>query len=164
MFRHGLPPSGPFSPGRGSTGRAAVPEFCASCHTLFLKGADWPDLTPYQRDDLGPCSSIPNPSARFREGFENVVIETRDGWVLNGFLADQGCPGGDAGWIGWRRRWPVRRSEIVSRESAGRSLMPDGLLEVDGSADSRLLRIPWQSQPHHAVKGPQTMVRRHPAR
>ncbi|MFO1459057.1 MAG: PVC-type heme-binding CxxCH protein [Verrucomicrobiota bacterium] len=117
-------------PGDPYRGEPLFLERCASCHTLFFKGGRiGPDLTPYQRDDLGTLlPSILNPSAEIREGFENVVIETRDGRVLNGFLADQdaqvvmlrGLDGADVA---------VRRSEIVSLESAGRSLMPDGLLE-----------------------------------
>ena len=112
-------------------------ERCASCHTLFFKGGRiGPDLTPYQRDDLGTLlPSILNPSGEIREGYENVVVTTRDGRILNGFLADQDAhllvvrelDGSDVA---------VRRAEIQSLESAGRSLMPDGLLE--GWTDAQL--------------------------
>lgn len=124
-------------PGDPYRGEPLFMERCASCHTLFFKGGRiGPDLTPYQRDDLGTLlPSILNPSGEIREGYENVVVTTRDGRILNGFLADQDAhllvvrelDGSDVA---------VRRAEIQSLESAGRSLMPDGLLE--GWTDAQL--------------------------
>ena len=124
-------------PGDPYRGEPLFMERCASCHTLFFKGGRiGPDLTPYQRDDLGTLlPSILNPSGEIREGYENVVVTTRDGRILNGFLADQ-----DAHLVVVRELdgsdVAVRRAEIQSLESAGRSLMPDGLLE--GWTDAQL--------------------------
>ncbi|HEV8541052.1 MAG TPA: PVC-type heme-binding CxxCH protein, partial [Verrucomicrobiae bacterium] len=54
---------------------------CSTCHTLFGKGGQiGPDLTSYKRDDLeSMLMNIVNPSGEIREGYETVVIETKDG-------------------------------------------------------------------------------------
>jgi putative heme-binding domain-containing protein len=96
---------------------------------LFEKGGDvGPDLTSYQRQDVNALlNAIANPSEEIREGYENQTIVTRDGRTLVGFLAEQ-----DEkvitlrGLDGSTKHIPV--SEIVSRQSAGASLMPEGLL------------------------------------
>ncbi|HAB15403.1 MAG TPA: dehydrogenase [Verrucomicrobiales bacterium] len=125
------------APGDPYRGEAVFLERCATCHTLFFKGGRiGPDLTSYQRDDLGTLlPSILDPNAAIREGFENVLVTTRDGRALNGFLADQdthvvvvrGFDGADV---------QLRREDIVTLEPAGRSLMPEGLL--DGLNDDQI--------------------------
>ncbi len=48
--------------GNPYAGEAVFMERCASCHKLFFKGGNvGPDLTNYQRDNLGTISSIPTP-------------------------------------------------------------------------------------------------------
>jgi putative heme-binding domain-containing protein len=110
---------------------------CAACHTLFFKGGKiGPNLTSYQRDDLGTMLvSIIDPNAEIREGFENHLVTTRDGRALSGFLADsdsqgivlRGFDGTDLS---------LARSEISEMKPVGRSLMPEGL--VDGLSDQEL--------------------------
>ena len=89
--------------------------------------------------------SIVAPNAEIREGYENVMISTKDGRTLGGFLADKdakivvlrGFDGQDV---------TIAQEEIREMKSAGRSLMPDGLL--DGLSDDQIrdffayLRIP----------------------
>ena len=88
-----------------------------------------------------------------------MVIETRDGRVPNGFLADQdaqvvmlrGLDGADVA---------CGAQKLSPWNPAGRSLMPDGLL-VGGGRIRRFAtssHTRWRSPAHHAVKGPQTMV------
>ncbi|MBN8247779.1 MAG: dehydrogenase [Verrucomicrobia bacterium] len=118
------------APGDPYRGEPLFAERCGTCHTLFFKGGRiGPDLTAYQRDDLGTLlPAILTPSVDIREGFENVLVETRDGRVLSGFLADQdahlvvlrGVDGADLA---------LPRAEVLSVEPAGRSLMPEGLLD-----------------------------------
>ena len=103
---------------------------CASCHKLFFKGgAIGPDLTTYQRDNLGTMlTSIVNPNAEIREGFEYYQAQTKDGRSLSGFLTERdnqvtvlrGLDGQDV---------TLRQSEIADLKPMGRSLMPDGLLD-----------------------------------
>ena len=63
---------------------------CGACHTLFHKGgAIGPNLTAYQRDDLGTMlTSILEPNAEIREGFVNYDVTTKDRRSLGGFLTD----------------------------------------------------------------------------
>lgn len=117
-------------PGDPYAGETIYTERCASCHKLFFKGGDvGPDLTRYQRDDLGTMSvSILEPNAEIREGYENVVVTTTDKRVLSGFLSDEdkngivlrGFDGADLA---------VPREQIETLKPAGRSLMPEGLLQ-----------------------------------
>ena len=103
--------------------------FCAPCHKLFRKGGHiGPDLTSYQRDDLGTMLvSIVNPNGEIREGFENYSIETNDERSLTGFLVDQ-----DSKVVVLRgldgQNISLQRSEIKEMRPAGQSLMPAGLL------------------------------------
>ncbi len=120
---------------------------CGACHTLFHKGGRiGPDLTAYQRDDLGTLlPSIVDPSAEIREGYVNQLITTKDGRTLSGFIIDQdttaivlrGLDGQDVS---------VARSELRDIRRAPASLMPAGLLA--GFTDQELrdffayLRLP----------------------
>lgn len=122
---------------------------CGSCHQLFFKGGRiGPDLTPYQRDDTATLLvSIVDPDAEIREGFENVLVTTKDGRSLGGFLADQnaqtvslrGFDGADL---------ILNRSDIASLTPAGHSLMPPGLLDQFTDTQLRdLFAYLRQSQP-----------------
>ena len=118
------------SPGNPYSGEALFTQRCAACHKLFFKGGNvGPDLTAYQRDNLGTLLiSILNPNAEIREGYAYVEIETTDGRDLGGFLTDRdaqvtvlrGLDGQDV---------TLRAADIRSIEPTGRSLMPEGLLE-----------------------------------
>ena len=110
---------------------------CSSCHKLFGEGGQiGPDLTAFKRDDLDTMlMNIVNPSGEIREGFENVVIETRDGRNLSGFLAERyedavvlrGLDGESI---------LIKKDNIARTKSAGGSLMPEGLL--DGFEDQQI--------------------------
>jgi putative heme-binding domain-containing protein len=103
---------------------------CGSCHKLFGEGGQiGPDLTSYRRDDLETMlMSVVNPSGEIREGFENVIIETKDGRNLSGFLAERyedavvlrGLDGEST---------VVKKEEMLKTRAAGASLMPEGLLD-----------------------------------
>ena len=123
--------------GNPYAGEAAYMQRCGACHKLFFKGGNvGPDLTAYQRDNLGTMLlSIVNPSAEIREGFQYYTVETKDGRTLSGFFVDRdnqitvlrGLEGENI---------TLRASEIVELQPMGRSLMPDGLLE--GMTDQEL--------------------------
>jgi len=103
---------------------------CASCHTLFARGGKvGPDLTSYQRGDLDAMLlHIVNPSAEIREGYENLLIETKDDRSLTGFLVER-----DARVIVVRspdgQNITLEQSNIAEMKAAGMSLMPEGLLD-----------------------------------
>ena len=103
---------------------------CGVCHTLFFKGGKiGPDLTAYQRDDLGTMLvSIVDPNAEIREGFENYVITTKDGRALSGFLAER-----DANTVVLRGFDGIdirlAQHDISEMKPTGVSLMPEGVTE-----------------------------------
>jgi putative heme-binding domain-containing protein len=125
------------APGNPYAGEAAYQARCAACHKLFFKGGNvGPDLTAYQRDNLGTMLlSIINPNAEIREGFQYYTVETKDGRSLSGFFVDRdnqvtvlrGLDGENI---------TLRASDILDLQPMGRSLMPDGLL--DGMSDQEL--------------------------
>jgi putative heme-binding domain-containing protein len=126
------------APGNPYAGEAAFMQRCATCHKLFFKGGNvGPDLTAYQRDNLGTLlPSIVNPSAEIREGYQYYTVETKDSRALSGFFVDRdnqvtALRGLDGENI------ILRASEIVDLQPMGRSLMPDGLLEGMSDQDLR---------------------------
>jgi putative heme-binding domain-containing protein len=116
--------------GNPYAGEQLYSERCASCHKLFFKGGKiGPELTYYQRDNLGTMlPSILTPSVEIREGFEYTMVETTDGRSLSGFVVERdpqvvvlrGLEGADI---------TLRLSEIKEMRPMGRSLMPDGLID-----------------------------------
>ena len=127
-------------PGDPYAGEPIFTARCASCHKLFFKGGDvGPDLTRYQRDDLGTMLiSILEPNAEIREGYENVVVTTTDERILSGFLSDEDTnsivirsfDGSDI---------TIPRAQVKTLKPAGRSLMPAGLL--NGLDDTELRNL-----------------------
>jgi putative membrane-bound dehydrogenase-like protein len=118
-------------------GRPIFKQRCASCHILFHEGGKLgPDLTAYQRDDLETMlTSIVDPGATIREGFEGVQVTTTDQRLLVGFVVDNGprtmtLRGFDGSEIALARKF------VKETKSLGRSLMPDGIL--DGLSDQEL--------------------------
>ena len=110
-------------------GKKLFTETCGGCHRLFGKGGEvGPDLTTYQRTDLGNLVlSIVNPGAEIREGYESFVAETKDGRSLAGFVLEK-----DAQRVVLRttdgRAVALGVSEVAAMEPLGGSLMPEGLL------------------------------------
>jgi putative heme-binding domain-containing protein len=117
------------SAGNPYAGEKIYLDRCAACHRLFFKGGNLgPDLTSYQRDNLGTMLvSIINPSAEIREGYELLRALTTDGRIVQGFpvqrdgqvLVLRGPDGQDVS---------LAIEDLEQLEPAGRSLMPDGLL------------------------------------
>jgi putative heme-binding domain-containing protein len=103
---------------------------CGKCHVLFGEGGKiGPDLTVYKRDDLrGMLTNILQPSLEIREGYETYMVQTDDGRLLSGFIADQ-----DAGVVVLRgidgKNVVVPRGTIEDMRAAPISLMPEGLLQ-----------------------------------
>jgi putative heme-binding domain-containing protein len=134
-------------PGDPYKGETIFMNRCAACHTLFYKGGHvGPNLTTYQREDLGSMlPSIIDPSQEVREGFETYVLRTKDGRTLSGYLVEKdpavvvirGTDGQDV---------RVPADKIAKMKPTGTSLMPDGIL--DGLDDTPLrdffafLRVP----------------------
>lgn len=103
---------------------------CAACHRLFNHGGDiGPDLTSFNRREANSLLlAIVNPSAEIREGYDNFNVETRDERALSGIIISQDerqviLRGFDG------QNVILQRSEIATLQPAGRSLMPEGLLD-----------------------------------
>lgn len=117
-------------PGDPYAGEATFTARCASCHKLFFKGGNvGPDLTLYQRDNLGTLLvGIVDPNAEIREGYQYVAIESADGRTLSGFVVDRdnqvtvlrGLDGENV---------TLRAADLKTLQPLGRSLMPAGLLD-----------------------------------
>ncbi len=115
--------------GNPYVGRKLYLQRCGACHTLYSEGGRiGPDLTPYQRDDLNTMLvSIINPSAEIREGFENMLVETKDDRRVSGFFVDRdehvvvlrGLDGQNV---------TIKQNNVDHIRSMGSSLMPAGLL------------------------------------
>ena len=116
--------------GNPYSGRKLYANNCGKCHTLFGQGGQvGPDLTAYQRTDLDRLLvNVVNPSAEIREGFETFVVETKNGRVVNGFLADQDnrvvvLRGVDG------QNLIIPRTEIEAMKKSDRSVMPEETLK-----------------------------------
>jgi len=117
--------------GNPRNGKPVFMQNCGRCHLLFEEGGRiGPDLTPFARDNLDRMMvSIVNPSLEIREGFENHMVVTSDGRVLNGFLADKDSQvvilrGVDG------QNVIVRTDEIEEMKAVPQSVMPDGALKT----------------------------------
>ena len=118
------------SAGSPYRGRPIFKQRCASCHILFHSGGKiGPDLTDYQRDDLETMlSSIVDPDAEIREGYEGFSVKTNDDRFLTGFLTDRGANTISLrGFDGSDLSLP--RAQIAEMTPLGRSFMPEGLLD-----------------------------------
>ena len=116
--------------GNPKTGKILYMENCGKCHTLFTEGGKvGPDLTSFKRDNLERVMiNVVNPSLEIREGFENYIIVTTDGRVVNGFLADKDnqvvvLRGVDG------QNLIFRRDEIEDMRAIKRSVMPEGTVK-----------------------------------
>jgi putative membrane-bound dehydrogenase-like protein len=123
--------------GNPYAGEATFTDRCSKCHKLFFKGGNvGPDLTQYQRDNLGTMLlSIVNPSAEIREGYQYYLVATTDDRILSGFFVDR-----DNQVTVLRslegENITLRASQIRAIKPTGQSLMPVGLL--DGLSDVQL--------------------------
>jgi putative heme-binding domain-containing protein len=110
-------------------GKAVFQTTCAKCHKLFGEGGVvGPDLTGYERDNLlFWIENIVDPSAAIREEYTTSIIETTDGRVLTGIVAEQ-----DARSLLLRdpegKEMRLARDQIESMRASPQSLMPEGQL------------------------------------
>ena len=100
---------------------------CTTCHTIGGAGGQvGPDLSKIgalrSRRDL--LESIVFPSASIARGFEPFVVETTDGNVYAGTLADEG---GDAIHLKTPAELSIPRAQIKSFRPDRVSIMPQGL-------------------------------------
>jgi putative heme-binding domain-containing protein len=116
--------------GNPKQGKLQFTNHCGRCHRLFEEGGGiGPDLTPFARDNTERMlANIVNPNLEIREGFENYVVNTIDGRVLTGFLADKDqqvviVRGADG------QNTIVRQEDIEGMKAIPQSVMPENTIQ-----------------------------------
>ncbi len=116
--------------GNPKQGKIQFQQHCGRCHRLFEEGGSiGPDLTPFDRSNVERMlMNVINPNLEIREGFENYIVTTSDGRILNGFLADKDSQivvlrGADG------QNMIVSQSEIETMKAIPQSVMPEGTLK-----------------------------------
>jgi len=116
--------------GNPYVGKVLYLDNCGKCHQLFEDGGQiGPSLTAYKRDDVRQLLvNVINPSLEIREGYENMMVLTLDGRVINGFVEDQDnqvvvIKGSDG------QRNVIEKENIDLMQASKNSLMPEELLE-----------------------------------
>ncbi|HEV8067089.1 MAG TPA: PVC-type heme-binding CxxCH protein [Planctomycetaceae bacterium] len=118
------------APGRAGTGHELFKKHCETCHVLFGEGTKiGPDLTTANRKDREfLLVSIVDPSVQVRKEYLVYAVETHDGRVVTGCIADQNAS--SITLVGPKNdRTTLRRSEIAEMKEMQNSLMPERLLE-----------------------------------
>jgi len=118
--------------GSGDTtrGKALFKEHCGNCHKLFGEGNTiGPDLTSAARTDTSSMLiAVVDPNAVIRAQFLSYVVETSDGRVFTGLMAEQ-----DAASVtlldAENKRTRILREEIEQIEESTVSLMPEKILD-----------------------------------
>ena len=111
-------------------GRAVFEKTCASCHVLYgVGGKIGPDLTGSNRANLDYIllNSV-DPSYDVPDGYKMVLIQTHDGRLLNGVIAEE-----DANRVILKTveqpQIVISKDDIAARKVSTKSMMPDGQLE-----------------------------------
>ncbi len=111
-------------------GRALFEERCGICHVLRGVGQEvGPDLSAVRaRPDEALLADMLDPSGTITAGFNAYLVETEDGGLYTGMLAEETATS-----ITFRRARGetdiILRSQITSIRTSPLSLMPDGLEE-----------------------------------
>ena len=113
-----------------SRGRAVFAKTCASCHIMYgVGGKIGPDLTGSNRANLDYIllNSV-DPSYDVPDGYKMVLIQTVDGRLLNGVVAQE-----DARRVVLKTveqpEVVIAKEDIEARKVSSKSMMPDGQLE-----------------------------------
>lgn len=112
-------------------GREITRKTCLTCHKLHGEGAEiGPDLTGVGRSSLGALlANIIDPNQLIGKGYENVIVDTKDGRTISGRLVE------DTGTrIKLLSAGPkedvIAKSDIESMRVSELSVMPEGLEQM----------------------------------
>jgi putative membrane-bound dehydrogenase-like protein len=129
-------------------GKLLSQKHCQNCHQLFGEGQKvGPDLTAVDRKNLRILlQNVVDPSSVIREGFGQYVVETKDGLVLSGLIAESNAASItllDAKNV----RTTIPREKIEEMKASEASVMPESLLEPLSDQEIRDLFQFLQSEP-----------------
>lgn len=114
-----------------AAGRQIAEQACLVCHKLHGKGQTvGPDLTGVGRSSLDALlAHIIDPNQIIGKGYENVVVETKDGRSINGRMIEETENRVVLLMIGGREE-VIARSDIKTLEISSVSVMPEGLEQM----------------------------------
>ena len=116
--------------GDASSGRVVFKKTCGACHLMYGDGGKiGPDLTGSNRKNLDYflLNSL-DPSADVPEGYRMVLIQTTDGRVLNGVIAEENDQRIILKTVD-QPRLVISKDEIENRKVSEKSMMPEGQLQ-----------------------------------
>ena len=122
-------------------GRELARAACLVCHTLHGEGAAiGPDLTGVGRSSLDALlTHVIDPNQIIGQGYENVIVETKDGQTLSGRLVEETDTRIRLVNLG-PTEFVVAKDQIKSRQVSDLSLMPEGL---DALPDEEFRNLIW---------------------
>jgi len=112
-------------------GHELVRKTCLTCHKLYDEGADvGPDLTGVGRSSLDALlANVIDPNQVVGQGYENVMIETKDGHIVSGRLVENSDSRVKLLASGPKEEI-VAKSDIASMTTSQLSVMPEGLEQM----------------------------------
>ena len=114
---------------------------CLVCHKLHDEGAEiGPDLTGVGRSSLDALlSNVIDPNEIIGQGYENVIVETKDGRTLSGRLVEETDIRIKLVNLG-PIEYVIAKDQIVTQTVSEMSLMPEGL---EGLSDDDFRNLIW---------------------
>jgi putative heme-binding domain-containing protein len=116
---------------------------CLTCHKLYSEGAEvGPDLTGVGRSSLDALlANVIDPNQLVGKGYENVMIETKDGRSVSGRLVENTDSRVKLLAAGPKEE-VVAKTDIASMRTSELSVMPEGLEQMpDGDFRNLILYI-----------------------
>lgn len=127
-------------PGDPAAGKLVFEQNCAKCHQLFGEGFNvGPDLTQSNRMDRDYLlASLVDPNLTIRKEYLQYIVETKDGGLFNGLIAERGV--GSVTLVNANNeRTTIAMDNVLDLREAGISLMPEDLVTPLSGADLRNL-------------------------
>ena len=114
-----------------NNGEALFQKSCGACHQMYGKGGNLgPDLTGSNRQNLDYIlSNILDPNGDIQDDYKMVIITTRDGRTWVGNVSSENERQVTLKVVG-QDQVIINSSNIQSRETAPKSMMPEGLLQT----------------------------------
>jgi putative heme-binding domain-containing protein len=126
--------------GDPAAGKLVFEQNCAKCHQLFGEGFNvGPDLTQSNRMDREYLlASLVDPNLAIRKEYLQYIVETKDGGLFNGLIAERGS--GSVTLLNANgERTTIAMDDVVDLREAGISLMPEGVVTPLSGDDLRNL-------------------------